>query len=230
MNLLPAVMCARGTGPLGHEPVALPVGPGRAPVWPAGIIGSISHTDDIAIAAVARQSELRSLGIDLESADPLEPGLLELVCREDERAALAVSGLEPELGAKLIFSAKESVYKCLWPLTGIFLEFHAIGIRIDPLGHRFTAYGEDPRIEEALANDLRWIPDVLAACCSVARGWESTDQGETDNQEGRFRLVPCRAASTGARTGEEILTEECSSSGLPEARRRSAPLRRSGPA
>ena len=135
---------------LGHEAVALPVGPGRAPVWPPGIIGSISHTDDIAIAAVARSSDLRSLGIDVESGDPLEPDLLKLVCREEELAALAAGDLQPGLGAKLIFSAKESVYKCLWPLTGTFLEFHAIGISIDPARQRFTVYGQDPRLEETL--------------------------------------------------------------------------------
>jgi 4'-phosphopantetheinyl transferase EntD len=144
--------CAReALARLGHAPVALPVGPGRAPLWPAGIIGSISHTAEIAVAVVARQAQLRSLGIDVESADPLEHGLRELVCRDDERAALAASGLEPGLGAKLIFSAKESLYKCLWPLTGVFLEFHALGIRLDPVRCRFTASSEDPRIADTLA-------------------------------------------------------------------------------
>jgi 4'-phosphopantetheinyl transferase EntD len=151
---------------LGQEPVALPIGPGRAPVWPPGIIGSISHTDEIAIAAVAYQAELQSLGIDVESADPLEPGLLELVCREEERAAQTL------LGAKLIFSAKESVYKCLWPLTGVFLEFHAIGIRIDPIEHRFSAYSQDRRIEAPLRlirGAYRTVGGVLLSCAWLDR-------------------------------------------------------------
>jgi 4'-phosphopantetheinyl transferase EntD len=152
---------------LGQEPVALPIGPGRAPVWPPGIIGSISHTDEIAIAAVARQTDLRSLGIDVESADPLEPGLLELVCRDDERAALTASGMQLQTGAKLIFSAKESVYKCLWPVSGVFLEFHAIGIRIDPVSHRFTAYSQDRSIEATLrliCGAYRKVGGVLLSC------------------------------------------------------------------
>ncbi len=127
------------------------------------------------MAVVARQVELRSLGIDVESVGPLEPGLLDLVCRDDERAALAVSGLEPGLGAKLLFSAKESVYKCLWPLTGVFLEFHALGIRMDPLRHRFTAYSEDPRISEALemiCGSYRTVGGLLLSCAWL----ESTDQ------------------------------------------------------
>ena len=160
--------CARkALACLGEGPIALPVGAGRAPVWPPGFTGSISHTDDIAIAAVARRSELRSLGIDLESADPLEPDLLELVCRQEERAALTASNMDAELSAKLIFSAKESVYKCLWPLTGIFLEFHDIGIRIDPVAHRFTAYGEDSRIQETLqmiCGSYRKVGGLLLSC------------------------------------------------------------------
>ena len=165
--------CAReALARLGHVPAALPVGPGRAPVWPAGIIGSISHTSGIAVATVARQTQLRSLGIDVESADPLEPGLLEMVCREDERTALAVSGLEPGLAAKLVFSAKESIYKCLWPLTGVFLEFHALGISMDPVRSRFTAYSEDPRIAETLAmicGRYRRVGGLLLSCAWLDR-------------------------------------------------------------
>jgi 4'-phosphopantetheinyl transferase EntD len=160
--------CARrALAHLGHAPVALPVGPGRAPLWPAGIIGSISHTAEIAVAVVARQAQLQSLGIDVESADPLEPGLLELVCRDDERAAMAVSGLEHGLGAKLIFSAKESVYKCLWPLTGVFLEFHDIGIRMDPVRPCFSACSDDPRIADTLAmtcGRYRRVGGLLLSC------------------------------------------------------------------
>lgn len=160
--------CAReALARLQHEAVALPIGSGRAPVWPPGIIGSISHIDGIAIAAVARTSDLGALGIDVENGDPLEAELLTLVCREDELAELSVNNLQPGLGAKLIFSAKESVYKCLWPLTGVFLEFRDIGIRIDHAGHRFTAYGENPRIEESLqliCGGYRKVGGLLLSC------------------------------------------------------------------
>ena len=75
--------------------------------------------------------------------------------------------MDPQLGAKLVFSAKESVYKCLWPVTGTFLEFHAIGIRIDPVVSRFTAYGEDPLIEEMLKTvrgAYRRVGNLLLSC------------------------------------------------------------------
>lgn len=157
---------------LGREPVALPIGSGRAPVWPTEIIGSISHTDHIAIAAVARQTDLRSLGIDVESAEPLEAKLLNLVCRDDEQSALIAGDSQPGAAAKLLFSAKESVYKCLWPVTGMFLEFHAIGIRIDPVRCRFTVYGEDPRIAETLGmvcGRYRRVAGLVFSCAWLNR-------------------------------------------------------------
>lgn len=165
--------CARAAlADLGIEPVALPVGPGRAPVWPAGIVGSISHTDDIAIAVVARQAALRSLGIDVESSDPLGADLLPLVCRDEERIALRTTGPQLLDGAKLIFSAKESIYKCLWPLTGTFLEFHALGIRVDPVLQRFTAYSQDLHIAETLRlirGAYRSVGGLLLSCAWLDR-------------------------------------------------------------
>jgi 4'-phosphopantetheinyl transferase EntD len=160
--------CARqALARLGHAPVALPVGPGRAPLWPAGIVGSIAHAAGMAMAVVATQAQLRSLGIDVEAAGPLEPELLELVCRDDEQAALAASGLDPRTGAKLVFSAKESVYKCQWPLTGVFLEFHDIGIRMDPVRHCFTACSVDPRLARTLTmtrGSYRRVGGLLLSC------------------------------------------------------------------
>ncbi|MGB5546088.1 MAG: hypothetical protein WBM74_05910, partial [Polyangiales bacterium] len=50
----------------------IPRGEDRAPIWPAGFIGSISHTDSWCAAAVARSESVRSIGIDLESSAPLK--------------------------------------------------------------------------------------------------------------------------------------------------------------
>lgn len=164
--------CARkALACLGEEPVALPVGPGRAPLWPAGLIGSISHTEDIAIAAVARRSDLRSLGIDLESAAPLDRTLLDLVCRDEELAALSTTTPQQrQVSAKLIFSAKESAYKCLWPLTGKFLEFHAIGICIEPNQCRFTVYSHDHHLSAVvrmIRGTYRKTGPFLLTCASI---------------------------------------------------------------
>jgi len=117
---------------LGEGPVALPVGPRRAPVWPEGIVGSISHDAGHAIAAVARQDRARGLGIDLTEAAAL-PG--------ETRASILPhaeeQGFDP-LQARAGFSAKESLFKALFPLTETFFGFEAALVIPDLEAGRFT--------------------------------------------------------------------------------------------
>jgi 4'-phosphopantetheinyl transferase EntD len=104
-------------------------GEDRAPIWPPGFIGSISHTDAWCAAAVARTKDVRALGIDLEPATPLKEALWRRVCTQTERERLR--GLpDPGLMGKILFSAKESVYKCQYPLTIQFLGFHAVELEV----------------------------------------------------------------------------------------------------
>jgi 4'-phosphopantetheinyl transferase EntD len=113
--------CARtALAELGLAPAAIATGPGGEPCWPAGIAGSITHTDRDTAAAVSRS--VVALGIDLES--------VEHVARVPE--LLATVALECERGhpAALLFSAKESVYKCLY--AGRFLDFHDVELAIEP--------------------------------------------------------------------------------------------------
>ncbi|MFZ1862638.1 MAG: 4'-phosphopantetheinyl transferase superfamily protein [Polyangiales bacterium] len=107
----------------------IPRGEDRAPIWPSGFTGSISHTDAWCAAAVARTSDVRSIGIDLEAATPLKPALWRRVCTPGERDWLA-SLADPGLSGKILFSAKESVYKCQYPITTTFLGFHAVEVQI----------------------------------------------------------------------------------------------------
>ena len=102
-------------------------GEDRAPIWPPGFIGSISHTDTWCAAAVARTEDVRSLGIDLESSTPLKEALLKRVCTPKERDWLHTLPA-PGVTGKILFSAKEAVYKCQYPLSKQFLGFHAVEI------------------------------------------------------------------------------------------------------
>jgi 4'-phosphopantetheinyl transferase EntD len=113
--------CARtALAELGVAPVAIIPGAGGEPRWPVGLAGSITHTDDHAAAAVTRA--VLGLGIDLESLAHTArvPDLLATVALESERAHPAA----------LVFSAKESVYKCLY--AGRFLDFHDVELAIEP--------------------------------------------------------------------------------------------------
>lgn len=104
-------------------------GEDRAPIWPPGFVGSISHTDTWCAAAVARAESLRSLGIDLEPATPLKEALWRRVCTPAEREHLRDVS-DPGLMGKIVFSAKESVYKCQYPLTTQFLGFQAVELEV----------------------------------------------------------------------------------------------------
>lgn len=107
----------------------IPRGEDRAPIWPPGFVGSISHTDSWCAAAVARAEDVRAIGIDLEPATPLKEALWRRVCTPKERDWLRELP-ESGLTGKVLFSAKESVYKCQYPLTTKFLGFHAVEVEI----------------------------------------------------------------------------------------------------
>jgi 4'-phosphopantetheinyl transferase EntD len=134
-------LCARqALARLGIRNFPLLMGSDRAPIWPAGVIGSLSHCGGYCAAAVARKGSILGLGLDVETVEPLDPELLALVCADIERAWLAASAGDAQGGlAKLIFSAKESVFKCVYPLTGVFLDFQDCAIRLDERLGAFTA-------------------------------------------------------------------------------------------
>ncbi|GAA1927492.1 4'-phosphopantetheinyl transferase superfamily protein [Streptomyces durmitorensis] len=130
--------CARSAlSELGIPPVPILPGPKGAPRWPDGIVGSMTHCAGYRAAVVARSSAVRSIGIDAEPAAPLaDADVLKLVSDETERAALAGLGIRhPDVPwDRLLFSAKESVYKTWFPLTGRWLGFEDARLDLDPDG------------------------------------------------------------------------------------------------
>lgn len=109
---------------LGIHDAIIPIGEDRAPVWPEGIVGSISHCDSLTGAVVARRSDHISLGLDIEEIGRVTPDLWDLVFTENEKNYL--SGLSDEdkrVQSTAIFSIKEAFYKFQHPLTKTFLDF-----------------------------------------------------------------------------------------------------------
>lgn len=117
---------------------AQPVLPGErgAPRWPAGLIGSMTHCDGYRAAALARAADLASLGIDAEPHAPLPAGVRDSVALPSERARLARSAAaRPGVHwDRLLFSAKESVYKAWFPLARTWLGFEEADIHLGPHG------------------------------------------------------------------------------------------------
>ncbi|RMB79802.1 4'-phosphopantetheinyl transferase [Streptomyces shenzhenensis] len=105
-----------------------------APRWPAGLVGSMTHCDGYCAAALARATDLASLGIDAEPHGPLPDGVLGSVSLPQERRRLSeLASVRPGVHwDRLLFSAKESVYKAWFPLTRRWLDFGEADIEIVP--------------------------------------------------------------------------------------------------
>ena len=134
--------CAReALAKLGHAPTPIRSGPMREPQWPAGLVGSITHTRGFRAAAVAPRSVLLSVGIDTEPNCPLPDSIEELVTVRGEPEMLAALARAVPLThwGRLLFSAKESVYKAWYPLTGRWLGFEDARLTIDPTEGTFAA-------------------------------------------------------------------------------------------
>jgi 4'-phosphopantetheinyl transferase EntD len=143
---------------LGIPPGPIARNEDRSPCWPAGVAGSITHVRrgswGFAAAAVARRETWAAIGIDVELDTALEEPLWRRVLTPSERRRL--EGLpEAERGAlaKLVFSAKEAVYKCQYTVTQTFLEFSDVEIdwSADAFLGRVLKHPEAARVGTALA-------------------------------------------------------------------------------
>jgi enterobactin synthetase component D len=102
-----------------------------SPLWPADVVGSITHGAGRALCVVARRSELRGVGIDAEAlmSHDSRVELHQRICTPRELALLRELLALPEHElVSLAFSAKESLYKCLYPEVGRFMDLHAASV------------------------------------------------------------------------------------------------------
>jgi len=111
---------------LGVSGADVGVGIGRQPLWPRGFVGSITHGGGIVAAAVAEASTLSALGIDVEALEPLPKSVRGVVVQPEDRL-----GEVGEMG-KVVFSAKESVFKALYPAHGVWMDFDSVFLEPGP--------------------------------------------------------------------------------------------------
>jgi 4'-phosphopantetheinyl transferase EntD len=137
--------CARAAlARLGQPPVAILPGTRGAPRWPPGIVGSMTHCAGYRAAAVARARDGIAIGLDAEPDVSLPDGVLQAIALDEEHAGLralrALAGASPApCWDRLLFSAKESVYKAWFPLTGRWLGFEEAAITFQPADGTFAA-------------------------------------------------------------------------------------------
>lgn len=151
-----AALALQHLAPVHNRELQVGIGEKRNPLWPQGVVGSISHVDSLAVCALGRAADRDYLGIDVEVVMPTrvfrEVASVVSTCREQE--LLCAEGLSERVALTLIFSAKESLFKALYPtvrdyfgfeaaeVTGLCLEQQTLVLR---LSERFAAKHRLPR-------------------------------------------------------------------------------------
>ncbi|MFE1260665.1 4'-phosphopantetheinyl transferase [Streptomyces albogriseolus] len=167
--------CARrAMEKLGVPPQPVLSGEHGAPCWPPGLVGSMTHCDDYCAAALVRTADLASLGIDAEVHQPLPDEILPTVSLPAEADRLRrLSDQRPDVHwDRLLFSAKESVYKAWFPLTQEWLDFKEADIEFSEDGHfRAALLVPGPRVGGQRLDNFegRWTtaPGLIATAVAV---------------------------------------------------------------
>lgn len=124
--------------------VSVPRGDKGMPVWPEGVIGTITHTEGLRAAALARKGAVRSLGVDVEVDQPLAKGVLEAVSLPEEaRWVREATERDPRVNwGTVLFTAKEATYKTWFPLARRWLGFADARITLT------TSFGSGVEVSE----------------------------------------------------------------------------------
>jgi len=129
----------------GYAPTSISVGESGCPIWPTGIAGSITHTDDYCLVALGKQNSITSIGIDLEKADAVEPGLWSQLFTAKEIETLneeKESGTRNQL-ATIFFVSKEAFYKCHYFINRQWLDFKDISIEFNQRTKKILFFDSD---------------------------------------------------------------------------------------
>jgi 4'-phosphopantetheinyl transferase EntD len=140
--------CARqALRQLGLPPAPVLRGEHGEPQWPPGVVGSMTHCAGYRAAAIAHSCDLRTVGIDAEPHQPLPAGVLDVIARDEEQDSLSKLAATDSATCwdRILFCAKETVYKAWFPLTHRWLGFEDAAITItsgttDPAEGTFSVH------------------------------------------------------------------------------------------
>ncbi len=126
-------------------------GKNREPLWPNDVVGSISHSGGVVMATLSESCHHRALGIDLEMRKGLDRKLFEKILLPEEEALLfGIEETEKSRLALLFFSAKEAFYKAQFPMTGLFLGFHALQLSLPDSDSNLSFIIHNEQVKENL--------------------------------------------------------------------------------
>lgn len=168
--------CARNAlRQLGVPSLPIPVGPNREPIWPSGYIGSITHCSGYCAAAVAREDCLYSLGIDAEPCERLPHDIADRVITANEYRAFQAFAFNKDVLGKLVFSAKESIFKAWFPVTGLWLDFLDVEVQINQSLSAFSAHLiQAPEQGLSITGRFRITQDVILTAATISRTSDAT--------------------------------------------------------
>jgi 4'-phosphopantetheinyl transferase EntD len=127
----------------------------RSPVWPEGFVGSISHSNDLCAAVVTQQDQFQSVGLDIEVVNDFNSNYCRHICTENELLRMtSLSEIDKQRDTALIFSAKESFYKCQYQITKAWLDFHDVEILIDNENKEFSVEFRDKIINSIISSTM----------------------------------------------------------------------------
>jgi 4'-phosphopantetheinyl transferase EntD len=132
-------LCARSAlSRMGANQTPVPSGADRQPQWPEGFVGSITHTTGFCAAVVGRRGRFAGIGIDSEIANAADITLWSSICVEEELQWIeSLASCARARAATFMFAAKEAFYKCQYPMTREWLDFHDVRVTPNswPMGH-----------------------------------------------------------------------------------------------
>ncbi len=157
-------------------------GADRTPVWPVGWVGSITHTEGVSAAVAAPVERVRGIGLDVEAVMSTQTvnRIFDAVMTETERSDFERGQRwSREEFVTLVFSAKESIYKCIRPIAGEFFGFKDARIEVS-------------EVEQGVFNFKYFLDKNIGSL--FKRGWQGS--GNAYFELGRFHTlvtIPCEA-------------------------------------
>ncbi len=157
---------------LGHVPTPIPYGDDRAPGWPDGIVGAITHTKGHCAVALAPASRYAAIGLDIERIDGMTPAIGRRIATDREIEGITDQGLDFLVACTILFSAKEAYYKLQYPLTRAFLGFDRaeVSVEVDDGTFRVRPMGEPLNDFPAPENGSTYSGRFRGCCGLMATG------------------------------------------------------------
>jgi len=147
-------------------------GKSREPLWPDGIVGSISHSNKLVGAVVALQKDVTAIGLDIETIGGVKPDMWNMIFHDEEQELIYSKQGETDIWATLLFSLKETFYKMQYPVTGLFLDFLDISILEIEDRLCFKVKNSSVNLQPVGLSDVRiyWtlVDDQLLSVCYIS--------------------------------------------------------------